>query len=191
VTTKIYQEIIISGFGGQGVVLTGNILGKAAAIYDSINASFVQSYGPEARGGACSAQIIVSDSTISYPYVHEPKILIAMSQEGYESNIELLKDDGLLLTDSNLVKQKRAKKEYLSYSIPSTRIAEKMGNKMMANIIMLGFLASLSDVVTIESLKKAVEKSVPKGTEEKNLEAFKSGFEYGEKQKRSKKKSMK
>jgi 2-oxoglutarate ferredoxin oxidoreductase subunit gamma len=183
VTAKIYHEITISGFGGQGIVLNGSILGKAAAIYDKTNATFVQSYGPEARGGACSAQVIVSGTVISYPYVHEPTILIAMSQEGYESNIDSIKDGGMLLTDSDLVKQRNAGKRYISYSIPAGRIAEKMGNKMMANIVMLGFMASLSNVVTTESLKKAISDSVPKGTEEQNLEAFEAGYEYGSKEK--------
>ncbi|MFH2012662.1 MAG: 2-oxoacid:acceptor oxidoreductase family protein [Pseudomonadota bacterium] len=182
-TTKISHEIIISGYGGQGIILNGRILGKAAAIHDKINATLIQSYGPEARGGACSAQVVISDSTISYPYVHKPTLLIAMSQEGYENNIDSLRDGGMLLTDLDLVKQRDGEKRYLSYSIPANRIAEKMGNKMMANIVMLGFLASLSDVVSTESLKKAITDSVPKGTEEKNLEAFEAGYEYEKKEK--------
>ncbi|PIQ45775.1 MAG: hypothetical protein COW04_05860, partial [Deltaproteobacteria bacterium CG12_big_fil_rev_8_21_14_0_65_43_10] len=101
----------------------------------------------------------------------------------YESNIDSIKDGGMLLTDSDLVKQRDVGKRYLSYSIPASRIAEKMGNKMMANIVMLGFLASFSNVVTTESLKKAIFDSVPKGTEEKNLGAFEAGYEYGSKEK--------
>ncbi|MDY6855556.1 MAG: 2-oxoacid:acceptor oxidoreductase family protein [Thermodesulfobacteriota bacterium] len=180
---RIYSEIIISGFGGQGIVLNGNILGKAAAIYDGKNATLVQSYGPEARGGACSAHIIVSDDTISYPYVQNPNILISMSKEGYENNIGSLQENGLLLTDSDLVSQRDTEKTYLSYSIPATRIAEELGRKMIANIVMLGFLASLSNIVTSVSMKKAVEDSVPKGTEELNLKAFEAGYAYGKKEK--------
>jgi len=184
-TERIYHEIIISGYGGQGVILNGNILGKAAAIYDKINATLVQSYGPEARGGACSAHVIISDSTISYPYVHKPEILVSMSQEGYENNIDSLQDGGLILTDSDLVKKRRKEESRLSYSIPATRIAEKLGNKMMTNIVMLGYLASLSHAVNVESLKKAVKDSVPKGTEETNLKAFESGYKYKRKQRQS------
>jgi 2-oxoglutarate ferredoxin oxidoreductase subunit gamma len=180
---RAYSEIIISGFGGQGIILNGNIMGKAAAIYDRKNATLVQSYGPEARGGACSAHIIISDDTISYPYVQNPNILISMSREGYENNIGSLQENGLLLTDSDLVSQRETEKTYLSYSVPATRIAEKLGKKMIANIVMLGFLASLSNIVTFESMKKAIEDSVPKGTEELNLKAFESGYAYGKKEK--------
>ncbi len=180
---EVYHEIIISGYGGQGVILNGSILGKAATIYDKINATLVQSYGPEARGGACSAHVIISEETISYPYVHNPHILISMSQEAYENNIDSLRDGGLLLTDTDLVKRRKNDERHVSYSIPATRMAEKLGNKMMANIVILGYLASLSDAVNAESLRNAVEKSVPKGTEEKNLKAFEKGYKRGEKQK--------
>ena len=180
----VYLEIIISGYGGQGVVLSGSILGKAAAIYDRINATLVQSYGPEARGGACSAHVIISASCISYPYVQKPHILIGMSQEGYETNVNSIREGGLILTDTDLVKKRKKDENSLSYSIPSTRIAEKLGNKMMANIVMLGYLAALSDFVNVESLRKAVEESVPKGTEEKNLKAFDAGYNYRSKRKR-------
>ena len=183
-TKTVYHEIIISGYGGQGVILNGSILGKAAAIHDKINATLVQSYGPEARGGACSAHVIISGSPISYPYVHKPYILISMSQEGYETNIDSLRSDGLVLTDSDLVKKRKNDGCDLSYSVPATRIAEKLGNKMMANIVMLGYLAAVSDAVNIESLRKAVKDSVPKGTEENNLKAFEAGYKYRLKQKR-------
>jgi len=179
----MYYDVIMAGFGGQGIVLDGNILGKAAAIYDRKNATLVQSYGPEARGGACSAHIIISDDTISYPYVQNPNILICMSREGYENNIGSLQENGLLLTDSDLVSQGDTEKTYLSYSVPATRIAEKLGRKMIANIVMLGFLASLSNIVTFKSMKKAIDDSVPKGTEELNLKAFESGYTYGKKEK--------
>lgn len=181
-TQRIYHEIIVTGYGGQGVVLNGRILGKAAAIYDKINATLVQSYGPEARGGACSAHIIVSECDISYPYVHKPNILITMSQEGYENNVDILQEEGLLLTDSDMVKKRKGDERYRSYSIPATRIAERLGSKMMANIVILGYLACLSTAVNAESLKKAIEESVPKGTEEKNLKAFNAGYKHGEKQ---------
>lgn len=180
-TESVYHEIIISGFGGQGIILNGNILGKAAALYSELNATFVQSYGPEARGGACSAQVIISHNTISYPYVHEPNILIALSQEGYENNIDLLKEGGLLITDSDLVTLNDTEKKYLSYAIPAVKTAEKLGNRMTANIVMLGVLASLSHVVTAESLRKSIETSVPKGTEEINLKAFEAGYTFQEK----------
>ena len=104
VADRLYQEIVITGFGGQGIILAGNILGKSATLFEKKNATLIQSYGPEARGGACAAQIVVSDDAIEYPYVENPHILICMSQEGFSKNIPNLLEGGFLFTDSGLVK---------------------------------------------------------------------------------------
>ena len=97
------QEIVIGGFGGQGIILAGSIVGKAAAIFDGRDATLTQDYGPEARGGACRAQVVVSDSQISYPYVEEPEVLVVMSQEAYTKYSPGLRKNGLLLFDKDLV----------------------------------------------------------------------------------------
>ncbi|MCP4691186.1 MAG: pyruvate ferredoxin oxidoreductase [Desulfobacterales bacterium] len=171
------SEIVITGFGGQGIVLAGRILGKTAAIGDRKESSLVQSYGPESRGGACSAQIIISDDAIHYPYVRKSDILVCMSQGGYDKYIGDLKDDGILITDQDLVTPKREIKDY--FSIPSTRMAEELGRKMMANIIMLGFFTAITNAVSLESARQTVAESVPKGTEQMNLTAFGKGCDYG------------
>jgi 2-oxoglutarate ferredoxin oxidoreductase subunit gamma len=180
-TKSVYHEIVISGFGGQGVILAGNILGKAATLFDKKNATLIQSYGPEARGGACAAQVVVSDDDIEYPYVENPHILICMSQEGLDRNIRNLIKGGTLFMDSGLVKMapKKIPRDIEVYSIPSTTFAEEMGVKMMANIIMLGFMTAVTQVVSYKALKQAIASSVPKGTEEKNLSGFERGFNYG------------
>ena len=170
------KEIIITGFGGQGIVLAGRILGQAAALGDHMESTFVQDYGPEARGGACSAQVIISEETIHYPYVRHPDILICMSQSGFEKFIDAIKPEGILIIDQDLVRQ-RIDRDF--FSIPSTRMAEELGRTMMANIIMLGFFASLTGAVTLEAARDAVKTSVPKGTEEMNITAFKKGYDYG------------
>lgn len=176
-----YHEIVITGFGGQGIILAGNILGKAATLFDKKNATLIQSYGPEARGGACAAQVVVSDDRIEYPYVENPHVLVCMSQEGYEKSRSKLIEGGVLFTDSGLVKidPKRIPKGVQVYSIPATGFAEEMGVKMMANVIMLGFLVSITELVSYEAVKKAIAASVPKGTEEKNLASLTRGFDYG------------
>jgi 2-oxoglutarate ferredoxin oxidoreductase subunit gamma len=171
------QEIIITGFGGQGIILAGRILGEAAALGDRKESTFVQSYGPEARGGACSAQVIISDSTIYYPEVRHPDILAAMSQSGFDKFIDQLGDDGTLLIDQDLVKSSGIKRDF--FSIPSTRMAEELGRKMMANIIMLGFFTAVTGAVTVEAALNTVVGSVPKGTEQMNETAFKKGCDYG------------
>jgi 2-oxoglutarate ferredoxin oxidoreductase subunit gamma len=170
------QEIIVTGFGGQGIVLAGRILGQAAALGDCKESTLVQSYGPESRGGACAAQVIISDDIIQYPYIKTPDLLVCMSQSAYEKYIDDLKPDGILLTDQHLVKPLK-NREY--FSIPATRMAEELGRKMMANIIMIGFTTAVAGVITIEAAKDAVMSSVPKGTEKMNIKAFTKGYEYG------------
>lgn len=172
------KQIIITGFEGQGVVLAGRIVGKAAAIGDKLESTLVQSYGPESRGGACSAQITLADEDIFYPYINNPDILVAMSQAGYEKYIGQLKEGGLLIVDKDLVHPGPKAGDY--FGVPSTRFAEEMGLKMIANIIMIGFFTAITGAVTLASAKDTVLGSVPKGTEEKNLKAFERGYEYGQ-----------
>jgi 2-oxoglutarate ferredoxin oxidoreductase subunit gamma len=178
-------EIRVSGYGGQGVIMAGYVIGKAAALYGGLEATLNQSFGPEARGSACSAQVIIQDSTILYPYLRVPKIMIAMSQEAYAKFEAELDSDGIMLIDEDLVKPKPPRGNIKIFQIPATRIAEDLGRKIVLNIVMVGFFASICDnVMSPESVRKSVESSVPKGTEELNLKAFDTGFEYGEKLKK-------
>ena len=172
------QEILFTGFGGQGIVLAGRILGKAAAIGDHRNSTLVQAYGPEARGGACSAQVIISDGAIHYPYVRKPAILVCMSQAGFDKFIDQMAENGVLLIDQDLVAPPGEKAKDC-FSIPSTRLAEEMGRKMMANIIMFGFFTAVTGAVSVDAARKAVRESVPKGTEDMNTSAFNKGYDYG------------
>ena len=179
-------EIRLSGFGGQGIILAGYILGKAAALYDHKHATMTQNYGPESRGGACSAQVIVADVPVSYPHLTQPQVLVAMSQEAYIKYAGELTDGGLLVIDQDLVHPNPltgtsgdANRVRL-FDVPATRIAEQMGRKMIANIVMLGCLAALDHTVSVDALRQAVRESVPKGTEELNLKAFDRGYEHGQ-----------
>ncbi len=174
---NIRHEVVITGFGGQGIVLAGRIMGMAAALGDHLESTLVQSYGPESRGGACSAQVIISDKVIQYPYIKAPDILVCMSQSAYDKHIEALKPEGTLITDKDLVKT-RDDRDY--FSVPATRMAEELGRTMMANIIMLGFTTAITGVLSVESAQGAVTSSVPKGTEEMNIKAFTKGYEYGQ-----------
>jgi len=172
------KEILITGFGGQGVVLAGQILGKAASLEDQKQCTLTQSYGPEARGGACNAQVIIAEGTIHYPYVRHPDILVCLSQGGYDKHIHQLKAEGTLLVDDDLVHPPDPPASK-SFSIPSTRMAEELGRRMMANIVMLGFVTAVTGVVTVEAMRKTVVGSVPKGTEQLNLTAFNKGHDFG------------
>jgi len=174
-------EIKIGGFGGQGVILTGIIVGKAAAIYDDKYSTMTQAFGPEARGSACSSQVIISDDPILYPYVTAPDVLVVMSQDACTRFAPALKpsDDALLLYEKDLVKLEGLSCPAKKYGIPATRFAEEIGRKLVLNIVMVGFFGAVTKLIDREALEKAVADSVPPGTEDMNLKAFVRGFEYG------------
>ncbi|MGB6066958.1 MAG: 2-oxoacid:acceptor oxidoreductase family protein [Desulfomonilaceae bacterium] len=174
------QEIRLAGFGGQGIILSGHILGKAAALFENKNAVFTQSYGPEARGGSCSADVVISDEVIHYPKVEQPVVLVLMSQGAWETYGGSIRPGGTLILDEDLVLLDREPKGITIYRVPCTRIAEELGRTIVANIVMLGAVAALGGVVTYESMKESVLASIPPGTEDLNTSAFDKGFEYGE-----------
>lgn len=172
------REIRIAGFGGQGVVLSGEILGKAASVFTSGYATFTQNYGPESRGGASCAELVISDEPIDYPYVVSPEIQILLSQEAY-TKYGREQSATVTIIDSDLVKVE-PEHEPKSLSIPASRMArEELSRPIVANIIMLGFLAAVSDVVSQRALKDAILSSIPAGTESMNMKAFELGYNYG------------
>ena len=170
-------EIRITGFGGQGVVLSGHIVGRAYAVEAGHHATMIQSFGPEARGSACSTTLTLSEDEVLYPYIHRPDYFVVMSAEGYDKFRDELKDKGTLVYEKDLVKPD-LKKGQPSYGIPSTRIAEDLGRTIVQNIVMVGFFAAASGIVTRDQMRAAVEHSVPSGTEELNLMAFDAGWDY-------------
>ena len=172
-------EIKIGGFGGQGVILTGYIIGKAASIFDGKNATMTQAFGPEARGSACSSQIIVADDAILYPYVKRPQIMVIMSQEAFTKFSPQLDPNGMILIEEELVDPQGLPPTVKVFGIPATRIAEELGRKIVLNIVMAGFFTAVTGIVSKNAMRKAIETSVPKGTEGLNLMAFEKGYEYG------------
>lgn len=174
------REIRFSGFGGQGIIRLGLITGKAIALFDNKFATMNQSIGPEARGSACSSQVVVSEERVLYPYITRPEILVAMSQEAYEKYEKELKDGGKLISDTDLVKLRPASRGIKIYSIPSTRFAEELGNRIFTNLVMLGFFTVITKVVTPEAIKKALPGLVPSRSLDINIKAFETGYSYGE-----------
>ena len=172
-------EVRVSGFGGQGIILSGYIVGKAAAIHDKKQATMVQAYGPEARGSACSSQVVVAEGQIDFPYLSASDILVSMSQEAYDKFIGELREGGTLLIDETLVTMGEVDKEIDIYSIPATQFAEELGRKIVANIVMLGFVAGATDVVSADAMRQAVASSVPAAAVDLNMKAFDRGYEYG------------
>ncbi len=176
------MDIKVAGFGGQGIIRIGMILGKAAALYGNKNATLTQSFGPEARGGACAAQLVVREDTILYPYLVKPDILIAMSQEAYDKFEPELKEDGILLIESDLVRPHEPRAAIRQFAIPATRMAEKLGNRLYANLVMLGFIVAITEVVSKQALLDALPGTVPDRLLKKNIEAFEQGFAEGKRQ---------
>jgi len=172
-------EIRFSGFGGQGIIRMGLITGKALSLYDNRNATMTQSFGPEARGSACSSQLVVSEDRVLYPYITTPEILVSMSQEAYDIYEKDLIKDGILIIDKDLVRLKADQKKKGIYSVPSTRFAEELGNRIIANLVMMGFFTAISKVVSPEAMKKALPGLVPDRFLNLNIKAFDKGYEYG------------
>ncbi|GAB4325390.1 MAG: 2-oxoacid:ferredoxin oxidoreductase subunit gamma [Dehalococcoidia bacterium] len=170
-------EIRLAGFGGQGIVLAGYILGKAASLYDGKSAVFSQSYGPEARGGACAAEVIIDDEQdVDYPVLTRPDILVLMSQEAAVRYSADRADDAIVIVDEDLVSCDAA--DFLVHAAPMTRIAEGLGRRLVANITMLGFLTAVTGIVSREAMEEAVSTTVPPRTIELNLRAFQAGFDH-------------
>jgi len=175
------QEIRFAGFGGQGIVLSGYITGKAAAVYDEKQAIFTQSYGPEARGGACSAQLVVDTEDIDYPLVSQPNITVIMSQEAFDKFAKDSKPGSTLILDEDLVKASVEGENV--FRIPMTRLAEEMGRRIVANIVMLGAFTAVTGLISKDAMLESVRSSVPAKTIDLNVKAFEAGYEYARRQK--------
>jgi 2-oxoglutarate ferredoxin oxidoreductase subunit gamma len=172
-------EIRFSGFGGQGIIRCALIAGKALSLYADKFATMNQSFGPEARGSACSSQLIVSDDRVLYPYITKPEILVAMSQEAYEKYEPDLREDGILIIDEDLVKPKPLRGKIQFFAVPSTRFAEELGNRITANLVMMGFFTAVTKISTADVMKKALPGLVPGRFLELNKKAFDRGYEHG------------
>ncbi len=171
-------EIRIAGFGGQGVILAGMVIGRAATIYDVQYVTLTQSFGPEARGSAASVQLIVSPEPVLYPYLTRLDLLVAMSQEAYTRFVRDLEPKGILLFEEDLVRLDDSRPGLKAYGIPATRLAEALGRKLVLNMVMVGFMVGLTNVVSSQAVRQSIGVSVPAGTEALNTAAFDKGLEY-------------
>jgi len=169
-------EIILSGKGGQGLILAGIILAEAAAIYEGLHVVQTQSYGPEARGGASKSEVIISDEPIDFPKVLSADIVVALSQEACDAYAKRLKKGGILIVDEDEVKR-IPESDGKVYKFPFTRMAvEEVGKAIVTNIVTLGALIGLTKILSPESVMKAIENRTPRGTEEMNRKAFEVGL---------------
>jgi 2-oxoglutarate ferredoxin oxidoreductase subunit gamma len=172
-------EIRLSGSGGQGLILAGKILAEAAALYEGRNAVQTQSYGPEARGGASKAEVVISDREIDYPKAVELDLLLSLTQVSCTKYVCDLKKDGILIIDSSEVRDVPGG-SYTIYRVPIADIAiNEIGKAVVTNIVALGILTKISGVVSEEAVRKAILSRVPKGTEEINMKAYDAGLRVG------------
>jgi 2-oxoglutarate ferredoxin oxidoreductase subunit gamma len=178
-TTPNLLQIRVSGFGGQGVVMMGYVLGKAASIYEPKNATLSQSYGPESRGGASACDVLISPDEIDYPKVTDPDVLVVLSQDAYNTYGRKRPEYCTFIVEEELVELTDEDKQKKVYKISATRMAEELGKRIVANMVMLGFVAAVTSCVGAEALKQALATTVPKGTEKLNLKAFDTGYNFG------------
>lgn len=173
-------EVRFAGFGGQGIIKSGIIVASAACIYGGKNAVQTQSYGPESRGGACKSEVVIAEEDIDFPKVVEPDVLVVMSQHAYNEYAENVKAGGTILLDPDMIPHEKDLRGVKVFRVPATRIAEELGRKIVANIVMLGAFAAITKLVDRDAVKNAIKDNVPRGTEELNLKAFEMGYNYGE-----------
>jgi 2-oxoglutarate ferredoxin oxidoreductase subunit gamma len=172
-------EIRIAGFGGQGVVTIGKILGTAFSVYGGKNSVNTQSYGPESRGGACRSEVVVCAGEINYPYVRKADVLIALSQVALETYIGDLKQDGILVVDTDAVKIIPDSGRFRLCQIPTGELARESGDVKYQNAVALGALCALiCDVISEEPILQALGEGVPSKTLSANLTAFEKGRNY-------------
>ncbi len=171
-------EIRLIGYGGQGVITAGHILGQAVSLYTEMDAIMTRAYGPEIQGGWARADVIIDEERVEFPYVTQLDYLIAFSQSEFEQNQGSLKEDGIILAEADLVKLD-AGDSHEFCRIPAVRIAEEeLERKVVANIVMLGAFTEITGIVRTEAMERAVKNNIPKGTEDLNLKAFRRGTEY-------------
>ncbi|WP_407309118.1 2-oxoacid:acceptor oxidoreductase family protein [Desulfosporosinus sp. SB140] len=172
------QRFLLTGTGGQGLILAAIILAEAGIKADR-NVAQSQSYGPEARGGACRAEVIIGNEIIHYPKVEKPDFALTLSQEAYKKYGLNLNEEAVLIVDNSYVPEVKPRLRNL-YSLPITRTARnEFGSEQSANMVALGAVTVLSGVVPFENIQEAVRQRAPKGTVDRNLKALKLGWNLG------------
>jgi 2-oxoglutarate ferredoxin oxidoreductase subunit gamma len=176
-------RMVFSGSGGQGVITASIILAEAAVLYENLNAVQSQSYGAEARGGATRSDVIVSDSTIDYPKVIQPNILVCLTQEAYNKFYRIIRPGGLLITDTRYVKtQKKVDAQQRELAMYQS-VMEKIGKPIVFNICMLGTVIAMTDLISPDSIMRVLENRIPADFLEINRQAMDLGLEIGGKYK--------
>lgn len=175
------SEIRITGLGGQGAITAGNILARAAVLYEGKEAVMTEGYSPYVTGGWSRADVVISTEPIDYPLVTKLDLLVTMYQEGLDLNLKMIKGNGAVIAEKQLVSFSGVtRKDLRMIPVPATSVAETLGRKIAANVVLVGSIAALVESVSIESLKKALADRFPKAIEF-NLKALDAGYELASK----------
>lgn len=177
------SQIRFGGVGGQGIVLAGRLLGKAAALFDGKEAVCTQTYGPEARGGASRADVVISDLPVDYPFVTEADALAVFFQEAYTKFRSRLKPGGTLIIDTGLVKPSADDDNVCG--LPATKIADELGSRLVTNVVMLGYLIGKTGVVSRESVEQAIRTTVKQQHIDLDMKALDAGMSLAQSDKAS------
>jgi 2-oxoglutarate ferredoxin oxidoreductase subunit gamma len=172
-------EIRFAGFGGQGIIKSGIIVAAAACIHAGKNSVQTQSYGPESRGGACKSEVVISEEEIDFPKVVQPDVVIIMSQHAYNEYSAGIKPSATVILDPDMIPTEKNLGNARVFRVPATKIAEELGRRIVANIVMIGAFVAITRLLDQEAVKESIKENIPKGTEELNLTAFEKGYEYG------------
>jgi 2-oxoglutarate ferredoxin oxidoreductase subunit gamma len=171
-------EVRIAGLGGQGIVTAGVMIGRAASVFGGKYVTLARSYGPESRGGASKIEVIVSDERVNYPKLRTPSLVAVMSQEAYTKNVSGLSRDTIMIIDPDMIQEEQLNHGSRTYRVPVTRIAERLGKKIVSNMVMVGAIIGLTNMVDTEAVEKAITRYAPLGTEQLNITAFKNGYDF-------------
>jgi len=172
-------EVRFAGFGGQGIIKSGIILAAAASIHAGKNSVQTQSYGPESRGGACKSEVVISEQEIDFPKLVQPDILVVMSQAAYNDYADDIKPSGIVILDPDMIPTQRDLGKSKIFKVPATKMADQLGRRIVANIVMLGAFVAITKLLDENAIKESIKENIPKGTEELNVAAFEKGYEYG------------
>jgi 2-oxoglutarate ferredoxin oxidoreductase subunit gamma len=174
-------EVRFAGFGGQGIIKSGIIIAAAASIHAGKNSVQTQSYGPESRGGACKSEVVISEQEIDFPKLVQPDVLVVMSQAAYNDYADDIRGGGTVILDPDMIPTERDIRKVKIFKVPATKIADQLGRRIVANIVMLGAFVAITKLLDENAVKESIKENIPKGTEELNLAAFEKGYEYGKK----------
>lgn len=178
---KFYKELLAAGFGGQGVMMLGQLVAYSG-IEDGRNVTWIPSYGPEMRGGTANCSCVVSDEPVGSPMVTQGDVVVAMTQPSLAKFAGAVKPGGLLIYDSDLVVYENPRTDIIILPIPANKMAAELGSEKVANIIMLGALVEVSGIVSLESVEHIIRTKLgarkPKFLP-MNLEAFEKGRQLG------------